>query len=440
MIRLTFGVQLLKPETNISVATKFAAGSLASLIFVGSGCAAVGTYDGSQPAAPVPTPAEATAIQDSRDGRVELRNWSQLTKSGREHQLYDDLGAAEQDLLAAFDIAKSFRNSDARRRASIGNLRKLATDYRVTGNQTAAARILQAVADATIGSNEFDVPGLSALMLDLGDLQQMDGKINHAANAYERALELQTGKSGQDSATLIPIYHKLSAIEIKRERFDRALAYATRALAISENHSSADSAKMITSELQVASANRYAGNLGEAEAQFKHAIEAQREIEASTLTEAVALNGLAYLHLEAGRLQEALLNVELSLAIFDEKEHRAIDRAMILDTKAQILAAEGRTDSAEKLFDKVMLSAKSASPEEQRILYESYERFLRDQNRSGEALEIRRKIEQIDADSISEASSAVEAESAESQSTMHEAQHELPDVSSAPRDIFWDAQ
>ncbi len=432
-------MQPLKRENKISVATKFAAGSLASLIFAGSGCAAVGIYDGSQPA-PVPTPAEATAIQDSRNGRVELRNWSQLTKSGREHQLYDDFGAAEQDLLAAFDIAKSFRNSDARRRASIGNLRKLAADYRVTGNQAAAARVLQAVADASVGSNEFDVPGLSALMLDLGDLQQMDGKIHHAANAYERALELQTEKRGQNSATLIPIYHKLSNIEIKRERFDRALAHATRALAIAENHSSADSSKMIAAELQVASANRYAGNLGEAEAQFKHAIEAQREIEASTLTEAVALNGLAYLHLEAGRLQEALLNVELSLAIFDEREHRAIDRAMILDTKAQILAAEGRTDSAEKIFDKVMLSAKSASPEEQRILYESYESFLRDQNRSGEALEIRRKIEQIDAGPISEDASAIEAESAKPQSTMQEAQHELPDVSSVPRDVFWDAQ
>jgi SOS-response transcriptional repressor LexA len=146
------------------------------------------------------------------------------------------------------------------------------------------------------------------------------------------------------------------------------------------------------------------------------------------------------LHLEAGRLQEALINVELSLAIFDEKEHRAIERAMILDTKAQILAAEGRTDSAEKIFDKVMLSAKSASPEEQRILYESYESFLHDQNRTGEALEIRRKIEQIDAGPISEGTSAMEAESAESQSTMHEAQLELPDVSSAPHDVFWDAQ
>jgi hypothetical protein len=113
---------------------------------------------------------------------------------------------------------------------------------------------------------------------------------------------------------------------------------------------------------------------------------------------------------------------------------------MILDTKAQILAAEGRTDSAEKIFDKVMLSAKSASPEEQRILYESYESFLRDQNRSAEALEIRRKIEQIDAGPISEDASAMEAESSESRSTMHEAQHELPDVSSVPRDVFWDAQ
>ena len=432
----------MKRENKISVATKFAVGSLASLIFASSGCAVVGTYDGSQPAAPVPapTPAEATAIQDSRDGRVEHRNWSQLTKSGREHQRYDDYGAAEQDLLTAFDIAKSFRNSDARRRTSIGNLRKLAANYLVTGNQTAAARILQTVADATVESIEFDVPGLSALMLDLGDLQQMDGKILHAANAYERALDLQTEKSGQNSATLIPIYHKLSDIEIKRERFDRALAHATRALALAENHSSADSSKMIAAELQVASANRYAGNRGEAEAQFKHAIEAQREIEASTLTEAVALNGLAYLHLEAGRLQEALINVELSLAIFDEKEYRAIDRAMILDTKAQILAAEGQTDSAEKIFDKIMLSAKSASPEEQRILYESYESFLRDQNRTGEALEIQRKIEQIDAGPISEDASVMEAESAESQSTIHEAQHELPDVSSIPRDVFWDAQ
>ena len=430
----------LKRENKISFTTKFAVGSLASLIFASSGCAVVGTYDGSQPAAPAPTPAEATATQDSRDGRVELHNWSQLTKSGREHQLYDDFGAAEQDLLTAFDIANSFRNSDARRRASIGNLRKLAADYRVTGNQAAATRILQVVADATVGSNEFDVPGLSALMLDLGDLQQMDGKINDAANAYERALELQAEKSGQNSATLIPIYHKLSDIEIRREHFDRALAHATRALTIAENHSSADSSRMIAAELQAASANRYAGNLGEAEAQFKHAIEAQREIEASTLTEAVALNGLAYLHLEAGRLQEALINVEQSLAIFDEKEYRAIDRAMILDTKAQILAAEGRTDSADKIFDKIMLSAKSASPEEQRILYESYESFLRDQNRTGEALEVQRKIKEIDAGPISEDASAMEAESAESQSTMHEAKHELPDVSSIPRDVFWDEQ
>lgn len=433
----------MKREDHTSIAGSFAARTtlllIASLLLTASGCALVGPTSTPAPGQRAPgSPEIPDATEDVVDGRSEVRNWSQLTKSGRENLLFDRHTAAEQDLLAAFEIAQNFRTSDARRRASRGNLEKLAADYRITDNPTAAARILQVIADATHGLTDFDSPGLSGLMIDLGDLYLMQGKLGPAAIAFDRALDLRLDKSGPNSATLIPIYQALSDVQIRLQQYARALDHATRSLELAQTHNGPASAEMVAAQLQAASANRYAGNLVEAEAQFRSALKAQRNIEASTLTEAFALNGIAFLYLELGRLSEALLNADLSLSILDEKGHDGIDRAMVLDTKAQILAAEGRTDSADELFDEVMLVATSASPEDQRVLYESYESFLRNQNRTSEALEIRRKIERIDAEPVPDDTAEPELDSFEASQNAAEAEPSLPDVSSPRTGAAWD--
>ncbi|MCP4038321.1 MAG: tetratricopeptide repeat protein, partial [bacterium] len=147
--------------------------------------------------------------------------------------------------------------------------------------------------------------------------------------------------------------------------------------------------------LQSASAHQVAGEYATSEDRYRRALDTQREIETSSFTEAIALNGLADLELRMSRLGEALEHVDDALAILDLLKLEGIERAMTLDTKAQILAADGKNESAQQLFDKVMLHAEAASPADQRRLYESYESFLLDQKRTGEAQRIRKQIKQL---------------------------------------------
>lgn len=192
--------------------------------------------------------------------------------------------------------------------------------------------------------------------------------------------------------------------------------------------------------MQAASAHRSAGNLAEAEPLLKSALAIQREIETSSMAEAIGLNELAYLYLELGRIKESLLNVERALEIFDENGLSGIDRAMVLDTKAQALAAGGKSDSAARLFDEVMSVAVSATPEEQRVLYKSYETFLRDQNRTSEALEIRRKIDLIDGRPVSDEVTEPQPEQVEATQSTVDIEPKMPDVWSAGTAAAWDAE
>ena len=96
-----------------------------------------------------------------------------------------------------------------------------------------------------------------------------------------------------------------------------------------------------------------------------------------------------------GRFDEAFPRVEHALAIFDRMEIYGIALASLLDTKAQILAAQGKTEAADSTFATVMTESHAAPAQARIALYESFESFLRDQNRHTEATEIRNRIEKI---------------------------------------------
>ena len=125
------------------------------------------------------------------------------------------------------------------------------------------------------------------------------------------------------------------------------------------------------------------------------ALETLREINPVSVLETIVLNRVALVYLESNRLDEALTNVDLALKNLEEMKIGGINRVMILDTKAQILAADGETESASRLFAEVMAGLKAAKPTDQKVLFESFESFLRDQNRIDEAQEIRRQIDEL---------------------------------------------
>ncbi|MCP5045335.1 MAG: tetratricopeptide repeat protein [bacterium] len=371
-------------------------GLLAAFGLFASGCAFVG------PAVPTPpeqartldSETDATLVDDS-DRPGARQSWSQLTKEGREHLLLGHSSMAEQSLLDAFAISKTFRQSDVRRRASFGNLERLAKNYRAGDDDSSARRVLSIIAIETEGQSELRYPKLSSLLLELGSLEEANGDLERAARAYRRALDLRTEKSGANSPTLIELHQKLSAVEIHRDRADRAVVHARHALELAETHTGRNSAEMIAALLQSANAHQVAGEYATSEDLYRRALDTQREIETSSFTEAIALNGLADLELRMSRLEQALDHVDDALAILDLLKLEGIERAMTLDTKAQILAADGKNESAQQLFDEVMLHAEAASPADQRRLYESYESFLLDQKRTGEAQRIRKQIKQL---------------------------------------------
>lgn len=321
--------------------------------------------------------------------------WSRLTREGREHLLLGNLSDAEETLLEAFSVSKQFRASDVRRRASFGNLERLARRYRSDQADAAARRVLAIISIETAGMSEFEYPKLSDLLVELGGLEERRGDLDAAVQAYRRALELRTDKSGALSPSLIEVYTRLSSVEVQRGQAERAIEFAERAVELAKNQVGDESAEHVRALLHAASANQEAGHLDRAERQLDQALSRQRRRESSSYLEAALLNALASVQLDASRLAQATASIESALAIFDLLSIRGLDRALLLDTQAQILAAKGQTNSANALFDEVMLHADAATPATQRQLYESYEAFLVDQNRLGEAKRLRDQIDAL---------------------------------------------
>lgn len=381
--------------------TRIARLLVVGLCLTSSGCRSVGS------AVPLPAGdpargADPTIAIDSRgsayldSGPDERQNWSRLIKEGREHLLLGRFNMAEQSLVAAFMIAKHFRSTDVRRRVSFGNLEQLAERYRTAQYYAAATRVLKIIAIESSGQTELEYAGLSDLMLDLGDLQQHDGSLEAAEVSYQRALDLRIEKSGQDSASLITVYQKLTGLEIRRERLDHAVRYAERSLELTEFHLGQSTPETVRARLQAGAVYLKREQYPEAATQYQRALKTQRALEPSSVTEAATLNAIANVYLRMNRLDEALESIDLALSILKSRNLVGLDQAFVLDTKAQILAARGEIESAARLFSEVMAQASAAPPAEARMLFESYESFLRDQDRTSEARKIREQIDRID--------------------------------------------
>lgn len=362
----------------------------------GTGCAAL---DATQPVDPdrvaplAPESLEPPADLD--EGPSDLDRWSRLSKEGREHLLFGRTAEAEETLLEALAVSKQFRASDVRLRVSFRNLERVAKQYEEEDADAGARRVLAIIAIETTGLSDVDYPGLSDRLVDLGRLEELQGDLEAAARAYRRALDLRSDKSGANSPTLVEVLLQLSALEVARERSSRAVELADRALVLARTHVGENSGEHIKALLNAAGARRSAGELEEAEAQYDEALRLQRALEASTYAEAALLNGLAFVYLDTSRLSEARATVDDALAILDLLAVDGLERALVLDTKAQILAAQGSTGQAEDLYDEVMLHVDAAPPTTRRELFESYEDFLIDQNRLGEARRIRDRIETL---------------------------------------------
>ncbi|MDP6978808.1 MAG: hypothetical protein QF570_09440 [Myxococcota bacterium] len=409
-------------------------GTLVSLAFAATLASACAMVD-----ATIPVDEDQAAARDlaalADDGLgdqsvADLQRWSRLTKEGREHIIIGRYSDAEEALVEAFAVSQQFRKSDVRRRVSFGNLERLAARYRSDGADAAARRLLTIIAIESEGLTEFDYPKLSQLLVDLGTLEERRGNLEAAGRSYRRALDLRTEKNGANTSSLIEVYLKLAAVELQSDAATRTLEHATRALSLAETHVGERSPEVVEALLYTASANRALGNHATAEGEFHRALDLQRAIEGSTYTEAALLNGLATTQLETERLNEALASVDNALAILDLLKIEGIEHAMILDSKAQIYAAQGRSASAGALFDEVMLHVDAASPAIQRELFQSYEAFLVDENRLGEAKRVREQIEALNqttgaAPAVSESVDVVDptAETAE--------EHDVPTVSSA---------
>lgn len=391
------GVNSLKREMKTPIAGLVVLG----FCLAGSGCAMVGSAVPLPPAAAASsaTPRVTTNPGDTPDLAIssrELKSWSRLIKEGREHLLLGHFDMAEQSLMAAFRVSKFFRPSDVRRRVSFGNLERLAKRYAGADYDEAATRVLSIIAIESKGQSEEQYPHLSNLLLDLGQLQQRAGALEEANVSFQRALALRIEKNGPNSASLIRIYQKLSGLEIESKNTDRAIVYAERSLELTDAHLGQHAPEAVRARLRAAAAYEEGGYYPEAVARYQAALKTQRELEPWTTTEAVVLNGMANAYLQMDRLDEALENVDLSLSILESQEIGGLNRAMILDTKAQVLAAKGDIDSAASLYLEVMNEARSAPPDEARSLYESYERFLRDQDRMAEAGKVREQIDRIE--------------------------------------------
>jgi tetratricopeptide (TPR) repeat protein len=377
------------------------------LVLLTGGCGTAAFYD------PTATDESVAAQQQSdqerarRDSSVtgshddlslERLRWSKLTKEGRNQLRVGNLGASEQNFVAAAAIASNFRTSDRRRHAGIGNLRRLADAYQSQNQELAFIRVAEVIRAHTRGQSEIEIPGLSKLMLELGRAYINQDSLDEAQAALAEALALRVQREGVDSPALIDIYASMAHSAFMQEDYNTAAEFARERMRLAALSGSESDENVIGAQLQLGQILVSLEEYDEAEVLFSESLEWRRRLGNEPVSVILIQNALAGLYLETDRTSLANSTIEEALKSTKEMELGGILLANLIDTHAQILAARGKTKQADREFQKASELATDA-PASQRVqLLENYNDFLKANKRGKESTAIQALIDGLNSD------------------------------------------
>lgn len=340
-----------------------------------------------------------SALSHRRDAVSQERTrWSKLTKEGRTQLRVGNLGAAEQNYVAAAAIAADFRKRDRRRHAGIGNLKRLAYAYQAQGQDIAFTRVAQVIRLETMGESETEVPGLTDLLIDLGTVYLAQDNPEAAQEVLGQALALRIQREGAQSMSLAPIYRSLAQAAHVQENYDAAEEFSRSRLALAESSTRDPNIELIRAQLQLGQILLSQKKYPAAESYFDSALAARERLDDEPAEIILIQNALAEIYRETDRLQFAQKTIDKAIASAEKLGVSGIFLANLIDTRAQVLADRGHPKDADAAFRKAIQTSTGAPKSQQVVLLENYSAFLEARNRTQEMSAIQAQIDALNAD------------------------------------------
>jgi tetratricopeptide (TPR) repeat protein len=358
----------------------------------------------------------------------DLRRWSELSKSGRDHLLFRRYERAEEAFGAALELSRAYRPSDVRRRSSLGNLQQLARAYLGEGLPQDFARVMLLVMESCRDVPAAQNDALTENLLLLGRLQRSDGQLEVSREALELTLSIQIRTAGERDVGVAHTRRELGLTLIDSGDLDRAEQEIMEASGIVEasvgsgHPAFADAlsamarlreAQQRGDEAEVALQRAVEINRGAAgpahrttvnamgelvrfyqrndrandvETTLEEMVAAQREKNAQSLLYIQALNELAWFYLKSQRPAEAESPARTALEILESGKAGNPVKAAVFDTLATSLRQQGQYPESEKFYlQAIETSRASANKGDLEAIANRYSELLRHQGREAEA-------------------------------------------------------
>ena len=376
-----------KWEPGRSSRCRSAAIAWLTLAVAASGCAGLSYPEeppprAAEPQSAAPTPAAGTNA------------WISHSRNGHEALRLGQLEIAEESFVAALTAASKLRPGDARQRAALGNLVRLAAMYQRGQRFEDAARLTAIVLAESRAGRRPDFETTVPVLLTQGRHLERSGRRADAVVLYEFAASLEPPR-GAVTATQLELRRRLANAYVASQRLEEAAPLLESLLAGAEQRHGPESPATAQLWADLARLRVAQQDYPAAEQSYLRAVELRAAIAPASLELARLENELAQFYLGRQRHREAEPLARKALERLEELGDPGAALAATLDTLATAEAGMGELDAAERHYRRAIEEREKADPAARRELLsvlENYADLLRSSDRTSEAVAIEARI------------------------------------------------
>ncbi|MCX5797248.1 MAG: tetratricopeptide repeat protein [Elusimicrobia bacterium] len=279
--------------------------------------------------------------------------WQRLSETSID--LYDQgryLEALPPAKQAAAIAEKAFGPADLRTAYALDHLGKV---YRRTGELETARPLFERAVRITAEALDHDAPMRAHFLDNLAELLMAQGKYDEAEDFYGDSLHLMQRSFGELSAPVSAAYTRLATLYTRWGVYAEAEKLIARLQDINSRIGASDAAMDAAVAAALAEIYLKTGRVDQAREPCRRALSLRQRLPHNHLDLAQSLSGMGLLLLREGRLEEAQRSIQQAVDI--HRSSPGADPQGLVEgwlDMAEVYAAQGRTQEAEKLFNSLL--------------------------------------------------------------------------------------
>lgn len=310
--------------------------------------------------------------------------WVDLSATGRDAMRARDWAAAEEAYGAALAETATFPIHDVRVRSALGNVVHVAQAYQREERWSDAQRLLDLVTRNAGAGRLADFRVAGPALVRQGDHHRRAGDLDAAITCYETALRLYGATDPAVVDERLDLVRRLGNTYVAAGQPQDAEPHLLAVLRGVQSRHGPDSLAASRVGVDVGEMYRALGNYAAAEQAYRRALAIQESAIGESLEYALNQNGLAWVHVEAGRLEDAVQWATDSLARLDAEQTAGPALIATLDTLATAEARLGRVADARAHFARALSHYDAADPATRARLADLLDHYAEFQRRIGD--------------------------------------------------------